>query len=140
MIRSMLGNASYCKRNPKRKCYDAVGGKKICGCAGGWSVFFATMRKRGWDEKKARPKKVTEAVFMEAVEQTVEEMDLKLIKWFESTLKASDVNVPRWVGLAKRVISNPKLNEKMKKYWRGRLEVWCKKNPTAKVCKGIGGK
>jgi len=129
----MLGNADYCKKNPKRRCYKFTDGKEVCGCAGGWSIFFATMRKKGWSPEKSRPKKVSEAVFSEAVE----EYKIHVLEWFvESTLKSSDVRVPNWVGLAQKAIKSTKLSEKVKAYWRKRLQSWCKENPKAKICKG----
>lgn len=123
MVKSMLANASYCKRNPKRKCYPFTDGKKVCGCAGGWSVFFATVNKMGADDTKPRPKGKTQ--------------EAKVLEWFiESTLKSSDVKVPPWVGMAQRVLKSPKFSDKVKAYWKSRLQAWCKKNPKHKICKG----
>lgn len=235
MVKSMLSNASYCKRNPKRKCRPFTDGKKVCGCQGGWSVFFATVNKMGADETKPRPKKATT---QEAVEKILEwykglgkafiiktkkapsyvspakttttplksithppkavglltgygitsepakpqgsklpagtkttgriselqrlgkskkktkkqrkkrgkkkrtqESKRKIIKWFmESTLKSSDLPahaIPKWVGLAQKVLKSSKFSPKVKAYWRNRLEELCKKNPKYPVCKGL---
>lgn len=89
MASAMIHNASYCKRSPKKRCYKLTTGKKICGCAGGWSVFFATLRKRGWDETKPRSKKVTETVFEEAVREVFDEMVIR--EWWEAKQKPEKV-------------------------------------------------
>lgn len=71
MARSIANNPKYCKKGSKRVCKKLTSGAEICGCAGGWSIFYATMKKRGWDEGKPRSKKVTETIFNQAVEETV---------------------------------------------------------------------
>ena len=128
MCKGILANAKYCKRNPERKCHSFTDGSKVCGCQGGWSVFYATVAKRvgKGGETKPMPKK-----FSESRE--------KLIEWFmESTLKSSDVgHIPKWVGLAQKVIKSPKFTEKVKNYWKGRLKKWCKENPDQKICKSL---
>lgn len=48
---------------------DLSDGTKIGMCKRGWSIFFATMRKKGWDEKKSMPE-VNETAFLVAVEET----------------------------------------------------------------------
>jgi len=125
MAKSMIGNSDYCKRNPKRKCHPFTDGSRLCGCQGGWSVFFATVNKMGADETKPRPK----------AKKTQESK--KLLEWFmESTLKSSDLPanvIPKWVGLARKILKSPKFNEKVKTYWKNRLEKWCKEHP--KLCK-----
>jgi len=85
MASAIIHNASYCKRNPKRRCYKTTDGKQLCGCVGGWSVFFATMRKRGWSETKPRPKKVSQTVFDEAVQEFL------IIEWWESKQKTEKI-------------------------------------------------
>jgi len=127
MVKSMLGNSKYCKRNPKRKCYPFSDGTRVCGCKGGWSVFFATVNKMGADDTKPMPKK------------RVQESKEKIIQWFiESTLKSSDI--PKWIEMAQKVLVSPKFNEKIKDYWRSRLENWCKSHGDHKVCKGLNKK
>lgn len=118
MINSILGNSKYCKKDPKRKCYKFADGTRVCGCSGGWSVFFATLNKMGADETKPMPKKKTEESH-------------KVIQWFmESTLQSSSVSAnltPKWVGLAEKVISSEKFSEKVKSYWSERLAEYKKK-------------
>ena len=64
MVKAMLGNSKYCKKNPKRKCHKFTDGTKVCGCQGGWSVFFASVNSMKADETKPMPKKkkISEAV------------------------------------------------------------------------------
>lgn len=71
MIRGMKN--TYCKKGDKMKARPLTNGKKISSCKKGWSVFFATLRKRGWDDTKPRPKKVSETVFNEAVKETMKD-------------------------------------------------------------------
>jgi len=52
MARSMVNNPKYCARNPKKVTRKFTDGTSIRGCQGGWSVFYATIRKRGIDETK----------------------------------------------------------------------------------------
>ena len=115
MAKSMVANAKYCKKNPKRKCHPFTDGTKVCGCQGGWSVFFATLKTKKVEEARAR-----------------------LIEWFtEATFKSSDVGIPKWIPMAQKVLKSSRFNEKTKAYWRKRLTAWCKKNPKNKVCKNI---
>lgn len=89
MASAMIHNASYCKRSPKKKCYKFTDGKKVCGCAGGWSVFFATLNKKGWDDTKPRPKKVSQTVFEEAVQEVFDEILIR--EWWESKQKTEKI-------------------------------------------------
>jgi len=54
----------------------------------------------------------------------------EIMKWFiESTLKSSDLpthSIPNWIGLAEKVLKSPKISEKVKAYWRKRLDTWKK--------------
>ena len=115
----------------KVKCRPFTDGSKLCMSAKAWQVFFATINKMGADETKPRPKS-----------KRTQESREKLIEWFvESTLKSSDLPanvVPKWVGLAKKILKSPKFNEKIKAYWQKRLTKWCKKNP--RICKGVSEK
>jgi len=66
----------------KVTCRDFTDGSKVCASTKAWSVFFATIRKHGWDEKSPRPHSVTETVFMEAVEETMKD----IIDWFAESV------------------------------------------------------
>lgn len=131
MVKSMLSNSKYCKRNPKRKCHKFSDGTSVCGCQGGWSVFFATVNKMGADDTKPMPKR------------RMEESKEKIVRWFvESALKSSDR--PKWIELAQKVLASPSFGENIKSYWRKRLSDWCEENPKYPLCKGLkirsGGK
>lgn len=52
MVESMVNNPKYCERDTTKVTRDFTDGSKLTGCKGGWSVFFATMNKNGWDETK----------------------------------------------------------------------------------------
>jgi len=65
----------------KRKCYEIQGGKKICASKKAWSVFFAKLRKEGYDETKPKSVKVEES---EREELSELEKDI-LIEWFLKT-------------------------------------------------------
>lgn len=113
MAKSMVANAKYCKKDPTRKCHNFKDGTKVCGCQGGWSVFFATLKTKKVHEARER-----------------------LIEWYmESTLRGSDL--PSWIAMATKVLKSNKYNEKTKAYWRGRLQKWCKANPKNKICKKV---
>ena len=125
MVKSMKG--TYCKKGDKTKCRPFTDGTKVCMCAKGWSVFFASINKMGADETKPRPKSRMSEAYRS-----------KLAAFIEATLKSADLpenSVPRWVGLAQKVLKSPKFNDKIKTYWRKRLQDWCKKNPKNKACK-----
>jgi len=127
MAKAMVANAKYCKKDTTRRCYKFTDGKKVCGCAGGWSVFFATVKTMGAKPEKPRPK--------------TQESKQKILKWFmesHSSLMSSDLpahSIPNWIGLAKKVIESPKFNEKIKTFWRKRMGKWCKDNPNSDICK-----
>jgi hypothetical protein len=61
---------------------DFTDGSSVRLCKKAWTVFFATMRKRGWDEKSARPHTVSETVFGEAIEETM----VEIIKHFAESI------------------------------------------------------
>jgi len=63
-------------------CRDFTDGSKSCASSQAWSVFFATLRKHGWDEKSSRPHSVTETIFTEAVEETMKD----IIGWFAESV------------------------------------------------------
>jgi len=112
----------------KTKCRPFTDGTKVCMSQKAWQVFFATINKMGADETKPRPHS----------KSTQESR--KVVEWFiESTLKSSDLpphSIPKWINLAQKVLKSPKLNEKVKAYWKKRLMAWCKENPKSKVCEG----
>ena len=125
MIRGM--KRTYCKGGAN-VCRDFSDGTKICACEKAWSVFFATVTKN-WGrgaETKPIPKHVQEAYERE-----------ELIEWFLESFEESDAGVPKWIPLAKKVLASKKFNDKIKAYWRSRLEAWCKKNKGNKVCGGL---
>lgn len=45
---------SYCEGDSKMVSRAFADGSSISACSKAWSVFFATLRKKGWDESKAR--------------------------------------------------------------------------------------
>jgi len=106
----------------KETCRPFTDGSKVCMSAKAWSVFFATINKMHADETKARPRVKTN----EATE--------KIVEWFLESKQVKG-DVPPWVFLAKRIINSPKSSDKIKAFWKKRLDSWCKKNPKAGVCK-----
>lgn len=76
------GMRSYCSSGDTMIARDFTDGSSVKLCKKAWSVFFATIRKRGWDEKSARPKSVSETVFTEAVEETMKD----IVKWFAESI------------------------------------------------------
>jgi hypothetical protein len=108
----------------KIKCRPFTDGSKVCMRTRAWSVFFATINKMGADETKPRPQKV----------KTSESME-KVIKWFMESKGITDENIPNWVPLAKKVLNSPKFTEKIKVFWKKKLDAYCAKNPKSGVCK-----
>jgi len=72
--------ASY--KAGKKKCRNFTDGAIICMTKKAWSVFYATLNKNGWKAEKARPRSITETVFMEAVKQTMDDVT----QWYAETL------------------------------------------------------
>lgn len=166
MIRSMLANAKYCKKNPKKKCYKLSDGAKICGCAGGWSVFYATLKSKGMKDTAAPSKKFKES-FKQYFAKTKVTKPKKKPQFTAPKKKASSVLTkkkrkvgggcsvcesklidwfmesktengnPRGVNMALKVLKSDKYSDTTKAYWKGRLKAWCKKNPKSEVCKKI---
>lgn len=66
----------------KVTCRDFSDGSTSCASSQAWSVFFATLRKHGWDEKNSRPHSVTETVFTGAVEETMKD----IVDWFAESV------------------------------------------------------
>ena len=60
----MLSNMKkqYCKGDSKGKTIEFTDGSKMIVCEKAQSVFYATIRKQGWDETKGRPKATEETV------------------------------------------------------------------------------
>jgi hypothetical protein len=114
---------TYCKKGDKLVGRSFTDGSKVRLCSKAWSVFFATIRKHGWKETKPRPRTVNETVFNEAVEVYLDE----LRAWFAETVAKGDRSEPTWVRLARRVLKSG-ASEKLKAYWRKRLQDWEKKN------------
>lgn len=81
--KSMIGNmrSQYCSKGDSMISRDMSDGSKASMCKKGWSVFFATLRKKGWKETKPRGK-VTAETFAIAVEETAHEIDA--VSWFEN--------------------------------------------------------
>ena len=59
------------------KCRDLTDGTKVCVSTKAWSVFFATMRKKGWNESKPKSKSINETVINEAIDEFLE----SLVEW-----------------------------------------------------------
>ena len=124
MIHSFLNNPKYCKKNPERKCHKLSDGKRICGCQGGWSIFFATVNRMGADDTKPIPK--SKKKFNES----------KIIANFINNSKKFPV-FPKWVGLAQRILDSPQFEESVKTFWRNKLKIYCKAHPEAELCKEV---
>lgn len=71
--------SSYCKKGDSMVSRDMSDGSKIGMCKKGWSVFFATMRKKGWKETESHGGKVTQETFALALKETKDE----ITTWFE---------------------------------------------------------
>lgn len=80
--------SSYCSKDSKKECRDFTDGSNICLCIKGWSVFFATLNKHGWDDKKPRPHSVSETVFNKALEEGIKD----IVGWFEETYNPNKCN------------------------------------------------
>ena len=53
----------YCKgKTSSDEKFEFADGSSISGCKKARSVFYATMREHGWDEKKSRPKATEETI------------------------------------------------------------------------------
>jgi len=124
MIRSFLNNPKYCKKNPKRKCHKLSDGKRICGCQGGWSIFFATVNRMGADDTKPIPK--SKKKFNES----------KTVDWFINKSKEYPI-LPKWIGLAKRVIASSQFEESVKNFWNKKIKDYCSNHPEASICKEV---
>ena len=124
MIQNMLDNPKYCSKDSKRKCHKLSNGKRICGCQGGWSIFFATVNRMGADETKPMPKSKTK--FNES----------KVIKWFITESKKFPI-LPKWIGLAQRIIDSPQFEESVKDFWSNKLKNYCKEHPEASLCQEV---
>lgn len=87
---------SYCPQGVKLdKTMGFTDGSSMKVCAKAASVFYATMNKKGWSYGKARPKKVTQTVYEEAVQEITDEM--AIMEWWENKQKKQKVEetVPR---------------------------------------------
>jgi len=81
---------SYCPQGVKLdKTMGFTDGSSMKVCAKAASVFYATMNKKGWSYGKARPKKVTQTVYEEAVQEIADEM--AIMEWWESKQKKQKV-------------------------------------------------
>lgn len=88
MISGMV--RTYCARGVKLdKTMEFTDGSKKKVCAKAASVFYATMNKKGWSYGKARPKKVTQTVYEEAVQEIANEM--AIMRWWESKQKKQKI-------------------------------------------------
>ena len=116
MVRSMLANPDYAKRDRTSKCYKFTDGKEVCGAAGGWSVFFATVRKMGADDKKPMPKKTQETI------------DL-IVDWVVEEAKKS------WIPVACKAVKSPKTPAHLKATLQKKLDA-VKKKTGVDPCKG----
>lgn len=124
MIKNMLDNFKYCKKNPKRKCYDFSDGSRMCGCKGGWNVFFATVNRMGADDTKPMPKKKKK--FGES----------KIVAWFIEESRKYPI-LPKWISLAQRILDSPQFEESVKDFWRGKFRTYCENHPEASICKEV---
>jgi hypothetical protein len=60
MVRGFGRNQQY--KTGKIQCRDFSDGSKVCLHEKAWSVFFATLNKRGWKEGSPMPKKTSETL------------------------------------------------------------------------------
>lgn len=125
MIKSFLNNKKYCKKNSKRKCRKLSDGSRICGCQGGWSIFFATVNKMDADDTKPMPKKKKKN-FNES----------KITSWFIGESKKYPI-LPKWVSLAQKILTSPQFEESVKVYWKDKLRGFCELHPEASICKEV---
>ena len=82
MLRGMT--KQYCTGKSK----DTTSGKDVGGvrtCQKAESVFYATLRKHGWDEKQPRPQRLTEEVFSKLCDDTLGDM----VKWYVEECNAN---------------------------------------------------
>lgn len=108
MAKGIVNRSDYCKRDPTKVSYKFTDGTTLSGCKGGWSVFYATLKKRGWSDTKPMPKKASEAI----------------IKWFLGEADSSD---PTWVALALKALKSPKTPAQLKEKLRKKLATYYKK-------------
>lgn len=71
--------SQYCSKVSGVVSRDMSDGSKIGMCKKGWSVFYATLRSKGWDETKPHPKNTTQ----ETINQAITETKNNIVKWFE---------------------------------------------------------
>lgn len=108
--------STYTKKGQSTVCRDFSDGSKVCMSEKGWSVFFATINKMGAKDTKPRPK------------QTQESREA-LIQWFtESKLETTLNGVPRWVGIAEQLIGLPTTDQRIKNYWKNKLDIYYEEN------------
>lgn len=74
--------STYCSKGDSMKARDFTDGTSVRLCGKAWAVFFATINKHGWDEKKPRPHTVSETVFIEAVQETMKD----IVKWYAESI------------------------------------------------------
>jgi len=120
MARNIINNPKYCKKGSKRKSNDFTDGTKLYGCKRGWSIFFATLNKRGWDDTKPRPKKVSETTIMMAVAETIHDLVIHyfsesspvFVKWYEANRKKKKKKVQKKGKIPKSEITTKKRKPK----------------------------
>lgn len=66
--------SQYCSKGASGEARDLADGSKFSMCKKGWTVFFATMRKKGWDETKTPAKHVTSETVQLAIQETVQDI------------------------------------------------------------------
>ena len=76
---------------------DFTDGSSMMICAKAASVFYATMKKKGWDYGKAHPKNVTETVFEMSVQEVAVEMQIR--EWWDNKQKEEKKKVEETVPL-----------------------------------------
>ena len=84
MASSFIKNPKYCKNNSERTCHGFTDGSELCGCKGGWSIFFATVRKRGWDDTKPMPKSLSTEVILTMIKNNVNKYSDEDIEFFHA--------------------------------------------------------
>jgi len=81
MIRGMA--KSY-RGQGKRVCRSMIDGSKVCASEKAWSVFFATIRKRKWDDTKPMPKSLSSELILNMIKNNIEKYEYKDLELFHA--------------------------------------------------------
>lgn len=81
MVRGM---AKQYKGQGSIKCRPFTDGSKVCASEKAWSVFYATIRKRKWDDTRPMPKSLSSEVILNMIKNNIEKYNDKDLELFHA--------------------------------------------------------